>query len=252
MNTADRFSELKRIAKEDSKIIGFFLSGSRGKGLQTRFSDYDIYFIVKDKHVQDYKKRYPQKKYENMDLVVLSLSEFRELGNWTDGSWFYRYAFAHVKTIIDKNGEIQKIIDLKARIPEDYYEKFLEKSLDGYINYFYRSIKCLRDGNLLAARLEASYSIPLFFDVIFGIHERRIRPYYKYLKWEMENFPLKKIPISTEELLNKISKILDDADLIIQQELFKLTEKLLINEGYEHVFRSWGGDISWMKSFKNK
>lgn len=182
--------------------------------------------------------------------MVLSITEFEQLGNWCDDSWFYRYAFAHVNALVDKNGNIQKIIDEKAKIPENIYKKFIEKSLDGYINYVFRSLKCIRDRDLLAARLEASYSIPFFFDVIFALHERRIRPYYKYLKWEMEKFSLKKLPMGAENILKRIKNILDDADLQSQQELLEMIENILINEGFEHVFKSWGEDFPWMKSFK--
>ena len=59
-------------AKKDPNIIGFFLGGSRGRGFQTKYSDYDTYIIVKDKAVKEYKERYPKQKYEGVDLMVFS------------------------------------------------------------------------------------------------------------------------------------------------------------------------------------
>ncbi|NHI94852.1 MAG: hypothetical protein EAX96_20350 [Candidatus Lokiarchaeota archaeon] len=250
MNAENRFNDLYEIAKKDPNILGFFLSGSRSKGFQNKFSDYDVYFIVEDNSIYDYQKKYPKHLYEKIDLMVLSLTEFKELARWGHDSWLFRYEFAHLHAIIDKNGEIQKIIDEKARIPKENYIEFIEKSLDGYINYVYRSIKCIRDGNFFAARLEASFSIPFFFDVIFAIHERRIRPYYKYLKWEMEKFPLNKLPLNAEEIIYKINRILDNADLQTQQDLLRMVEKVLINEGFKKIFTSWEDDFPWMKSFK--
>lgn len=63
MNAKNKFKELYQIAKTDPNIIGFFFSGSRGKGLQTEFSDYDLYFIVKNSCVHNYKAKYPKKMY---------------------------------------------------------------------------------------------------------------------------------------------------------------------------------------------
>jgi len=48
------FKEFVKEAKSDSNIIGFFLAGSRGKKRETKFSDYDIEVIVKDKAAKSY------------------------------------------------------------------------------------------------------------------------------------------------------------------------------------------------------
>ncbi|MBU3925233.1 hypothetical protein KJ854_04835 [Patescibacteria group bacterium] len=36
-----KFENLLREAKDDSNIVGFFLGGSRGKGMENEFSDWD-------------------------------------------------------------------------------------------------------------------------------------------------------------------------------------------------------------------
>ena len=102
---------------------------------------------------------------------------------------------------------------------------------------------------MLAARLEAAYSIQLFFDVIFAIHGGRLRPYYKYLRWELEQFPLVKIPMDANEILAKITRILDEGDLETQQDILKIMEKVFRKEGHGEVFDSWGEDLVWMRSF---
>ncbi len=250
MNAELEFRKLKEEVGKDPNILGFFLSGSRGKGFEGEYSDYDVYMIVKDRESNAYKERYPRKLYEKMDLMVYSLTEFREFASWKSPEWFARYSFAHVEVLIDKNGEIQKLVNEKARIPESHLAEFIRGSLDGYINYVYRSLKCIRDENLLAARLEAAYSIPLFFDVIFAIHDGRLRPYYKYLRWELEKFPLTKLPLDAIKIIESITKILDTADLETQQDLFEMIENVLRKEGYGDIFDEWGEDLIWMKSFK--
>ena len=237
-------------AKTDPNIIGFFLGGSRGKGFQAKDSDYDTYIIVKDNVVKEYKEKYPFRKCEGVYLIVFSFSEFKKYASWGSSEAWDRYSFAHVKALFDKNGKIQELLDEKAKVPEKFLSKFIAGALDGYVNFLYRSLKCIRDGDFEAARLEAAFSIPVFLDVIFAIHNSRLRPYYKYLKWELESFPLTKFPMTGEEIVNNLMEILDNADYKAQQKFLNTTEIVLRKEGFGKVFESWGEDFSWMKSFK--
>jgi hypothetical protein len=246
---AEVYEKIYNEAKEDPNIIGFFLGGSRGKGFQTKFSDYDTYIIVKDSVINQYKERYPFRKYPGIDLIVFSFSKFKKYADWGSTEAWDRYSFAYVKALIDKNGKIQSILDEIAIVPKQNRSKFVAESLDAYINYLYRSLKCIRDGDIEAARLEAAFSIPGFLNVIFAIHEGRLRPYYKYLKWELNTFPLTKFPMDPKVIICMLMKILDSADPKTQQDLLKITEEVLRKEGFGHVFESWGDDFNWMKKF---
>ena len=113
-------------------------------------------------------------------------------------------------------------------------------------------MKNLRDGNDLGFRLEASDSINLWLHVIFSLHDRRIRPYSKYLKYEIEKYPLEKIPWTTEELLVKISDILTTGNYKVQQEIMIETEKIARKEGFGNVFDSWEGDEKWTMTYEHK
>ncbi|MHA1985131.1 MAG: nucleotidyltransferase domain-containing protein [Promethearchaeota archaeon] len=237
-------------AQKDQNIIGFFLGGSRGRGFQTKYSDYDTYIIVEDKVVQEYKEKYPKLKYKGVDLLVFSYSEFKKYASWRSPNVWDRYSFSHLKALIDKNGKIQELIDEKGKIPEKNLSLFIVNSLDAYINYIYRSLKCIRDGDIEAARLEAAFSIPAFLNVIFAIHNGRLRPYYKYLKWELKSFPLTKFAMSAEEIINNLMRILDNADYKAQQKFLRTTEDILRKEGFGDVFDSWADDFPWMKNFK--
>jgi hypothetical protein len=246
---AEIFKELCSEAEEDPKIVGFFLGGSRGKGFQTKYSDYDTYIIVKDSFISQYKQKYPFRKYPGLDLIVFSYSQFKNYALWGSAEMWDRYSFVHVKTIIDKNGKIQQILDKLAKVPEEHLSNFIAGSLDAYINSVYRSLKCIRDVNIEAARLEAALSIPGFLNVIFAIHDGRLRPYYKYLKWEFETFPLTKFPLDAEQIINILMKISGSADYKTQQHLLRITEDVLRKEGFGYVFESWGDDLTWMKNF---
>ncbi|MHA1914624.1 MAG: nucleotidyltransferase domain-containing protein [Promethearchaeota archaeon] len=243
------YEKLLGEAKRDPNIIGFFLGGSRGKGFQTKYSDYDTYIIVKDSVINQYKERYPFRKYPGIDLIVFSFSKFKKYAQWGSSEAWDRYSFAHVKALLDKNGKIQDLLDKMAKVPEQYRSKFIAESLDAYINYFYRSLKCIRDGDREAARLEAAFSVPGFLNVIFAIHDGRLKPYYKYLKWELKTFPLTKFPIEGEKFIKMLMRILDSADPQTQQQLLGSIEEILRKEGFGSVFDSWGDNFPWMKNF---
>ncbi|MFH1409064.1 MAG: hypothetical protein ABIH34_04105 [Nanoarchaeota archaeon] len=242
------FKRLQEEAKDDPAVIGFFLGGSRGKGRATRYSGYDVYIIVKDTKLASYKRKYPRLRYEGFDLLLSSHSQFKKHAAWMGDMHWARYNFTHLKVAVDKK-DIQQLVNDKAKIPKQHQKAFVAGNLDGYINYIYRSLKCFRDKNIVGARLEAALSIQYFFDVIFGMHGRT-RPYYKYLKWELTDFPLTKFPLKPATIISSTLKILETADVRTQQKLLGLVEKALRKEGYGKVFDSWGPNFSWMMRFK--
>ncbi|HME54523.1 MAG TPA: nucleotidyltransferase domain-containing protein [Candidatus Lokiarchaeia archaeon] len=233
------YQALLEEARNDPNIIGFFLGGSRGKGLFTKYSDYDVVYVIDDDHVNEYKKRYPRYNYKQMELLPRSMSDFRKEALWGAPDQWARYDCAWLKAEVDKTGEIQQLIDEKGRIPEGEVKKFIEASLDAYINYFYRSLKCFRDGYYLGARLEATIELGCLFNLLFAIHDCRLVPFYKYLAWELELHPLEKIPFTAHEFINKISRILHDADVETQREIFLMVEKLCRDEGHGHIIDGW-------------
>lgn len=137
----------------------------------------------------------------------------------------------------------------KEKSQKNKITKYTAGHLDGYINGFYRSLKCFRDQNFVGARLEASRSVHFFLNTIFGV-EGRTTPYYKYLEWELEKYPLK-FPIKPKDLIKMLLRILEDADIQTQQKLFNVVEKVFRNAGYSNIFDAWdAGSIKLIKSFK--
>lgn len=175
---AKLFNEILAATKSDPNIIGFFLDGSRGKGLITAYSDYDMVMVVKDSVKKEYKDKYGKLGRPDIEITVLTLDELKKDAAWDSPSVWNRYNYAHLKVQVDKTGEVQKIVNEKALIPKDKRDTLINNSLDHYINQVYRSIKCLRDGNKTAANFEAAESIPPLLDAIFAL-EYRVKPYYK-------------------------------------------------------------------------
>ena len=79
--------------------------------------------------------------------------------------------------------------------------------LDGYVNFAYRSLKNARDGRPLEARLDAAESVPWLLDVVFTL-AGRLRPYNKYLPWELREHPLACPEWSAEAFLPEIERML--------------------------------------------
>lgn len=252
MDGEEVLNRLIEEAKNDPNILGFFLSGSRGKGFATKYSDYDVIVIIKDKVAKKYKIKYKRRKIEKFGFTIFSFSEFKKHAKIGTPSEWDMPSYLHLKAIIDKNGKIQKLIDEKGRIPKSKIKDYVSGYLDGYINYVYRSLKCFRDGNIVCARLEAAKTIELFLRIIFGL-EGRVVPFYKYLEWELKNYPLRKFPTKPRELIKALLKILESGDIRSQQKLFKAIEKVFRKEGYRHVFDSWDSKaIEFIKSFRIK
>ncbi len=226
-------------AKNDPNIIGFFLGGSRGKGVFTKYSDYDILYITSDEKIEEYRAKYPRYKYPNMELMKLSISQFRNEAAWGSPGQWGRYDFAWITAAVDKTGEIQRLIDEKGRIPPEHVKEFVERQLDTYINQFYRSLKCFRDSLVLGARLEVNVGVECLLNVLFALHSGRLKPFYKYLAWELEAHPLQKVPYTPGELMGKIARILDDADVETQCEMFLMVEKLCRDEGFGCYIDQW-------------
>lgn len=187
----DAFVEL---AAADPAVLGLVLKGSRAhEGMTTEYSDHDLYVVLADGATTPL-TRFTGHRAPELDLVVLSLDEFRGAGG------FERYTLAHARVVLDRlDGGIARILAGKARLDAD--EAFRESGawLDAYANSLYRSVKNDRDGHALAARLDAADSIRSLLELLFALDRRprprpRPRPYTKYRNG---NLPDSRCPAGT-------------------------------------------------------
>ncbi len=244
---SDYFNELLEKAKQDDNIIGFFAVGSRGKGYENESSDYDLCLIVKNETLEEYKKKFGDKVPE-VYLSVMSLAELSDYANWQSDFHWDRYDFAHVKALVDKTGEVQKIIDEKGSLPKERQEEFINAQIDAYMNGLFRSVKSYRKNDRVGIRLESAASIPHLLNMLFAL-EGRIAPFPDYLSRELKSRPLKKLPWPSEKLLEALLRILEDGDLKTQQELAKTVEKVCREEGYGKAFDGWEGKDKWAMEY---
>lgn len=244
-----RFALIIAQSRKDPEILGLIPTGSRGKGWAAETADYDLIMIVQDESVEAYRERYSEERWRALDLRVMSLSQFEAYASWGSEYAWDRYTFANLEALADKTGDIQRLIDEKGTIPEDVRQQFVASVLDDYINSFYRSVKCIRGGNLLGARMEAADAIQSMLTVIFA-REGRQPPFNGYLEREIRRYPLKEFPLDWREFLPLLSSILDDADLEAQRHLFTIVEALCRFDGHDEVFAAWGDDLEWMKTYQ--
>lgn len=241
MDKDEIYQKLMKEAEKDPDVIGFVLGAGRGKGFATENSDYDIAIIV-----QDEKKKESMEKYEKyhstevIDVGVYSLTEYKNYAAWDSEEAAHRYNFTYLKAQIDKTGEIQKIIDEKGVIPPDRVKEFVSKELDGYMNLYYRAIKDHRDGNLTASYFDGAESMFYLLTILFGL-EGRLRPYNKYLEWDLKEHPLKFLPWPPDAFVGKLKKIMTTGDIETQKEIFTKVCELFRREGYGKVIDGWKG-----------
>ena len=75
------------------------------------------------------------------------------------------------------------------------------------MNFAYRALKSHRDGRHLEARLDAAESLAWLLHVVFTL-AGRLRPYNKYLPWELREHPLAVPEWSAEAFLPEIERTL--------------------------------------------
>lgn len=217
------FQDLCRRLQEDSAVLGYFLTGSRGKGFATENSDYDLVIVVKDSEETTARARYPFRFHSKIDCIVHTLTDFRNYASFGTSQAWDRYSFAHVDVHFDTTGELQGLVDSKGTIPASARLAFLAEAMDSYINAVYRSIKRAERRDALGARLEAASSIPFFLDFAFGL-EGRHAPFLGYLASELELYPLTDFPMPSDAMLAAVESILDSGDFVTQQSLVRLLE----------------------------
>lgn len=241
-------SEYARLLGEwerDENVVGVVLGGSRGKGAYVGAdSDYDVYLIVRERgDVEPYHARYGAGHGSPVEVFVHSPEGFRRHAAPGSATAWNRSTFAHVEPVLDRlDGEITRIVAAKSVVDP----ATAAEPLDGYVNAYYRSAKNLHRGLALESRLDAAESIPWFVEVLFAVHGR-VRPYNKWLPWELREHPLGDSRWSADKLLPRLERIVSTGDLGEQQRLFRDAERLARERGLGDVVEGWQPDVAWLR-----
>jgi hypothetical protein len=253
---AQVYEQLLKRAKEDPAILAFWLGGSRGKGRPTEHSDYDIVILVADDAYKPFcdelglQGPFQANWRPGVDLVLGTLRGFGAAASWDSPERWARYGHAHVQALVDKTGRAQALIDAKACVPADAASGFIDDSLEHAINQAYRALKCLRDGDPDAGRLEAADGVNPFFDAVFALHGGRLRPYYKYLRWELQTWPLTQLPTGDARLMDRALEVLGDGAGPALSALLADTQGAFRAAGHGAVFDGWGEQLDWILTWR--
>ena len=192
------------VARDDPTILGLVLSGSAARGMATQWSDVDVY-VVRDDDVERETSRSPA-----IDEIYWSVADLEQVDRHGSGGWYFRWSFAYAQVLRDETGgRITEAVRRQATVDTDEQRWVLvdQDRLDGYVNFAYRALKSHREGRLLEARLDAVESLPWLLNVMFTL-AGRLRPYNKYLPWELREHPLAVPEWSAEAFLPELELML--------------------------------------------
>jgi predicted nucleotidyltransferase len=218
-------------ATADPGVRGVILTGSRARDVANAWSDYDVTIVVAE---QAEPRRHNTRTGE-LDEVVCTLEALAD----TSVRW-QRYTYRGAKVLLDRlDGGIVELVDRQATPSREEAVVQARTALDAYINQLYRVVKSHRDGFAEAAHLDEMESLPWLLETVFALHGR-LRPYNKYLQWELENFPLPDY-WSTALMPARVSAS--------SLPLFAAVEALARHHGHADVLDAWGTDIELIRTF---
>ncbi|EWT00397.1 hypothetical protein N865_15870 [Intrasporangium oryzae NRRL B-24470] len=235
------------LGREDPQIVGVVLSGSAARGMATRWSDVDV-FVVRDAPADTTVLRSAA-----VDEVPVSLAELERPETFgTDGYW-YRWSFAWARVLRDDTGgRVSAAVHRQAILTPTEQDAVLGARLDGYVNLVYRALKADREGRETGRRLDAAESVPWLLDVVFALGGR-VRPYNKYLAWELREHPLAVPEWSADVLVPQLEALLD-GDPAALREVFASVERecrrrdaALGRDDLSTTIDAWGPDLDLLR-----
>ena len=229
-----KFEELLEVAGSREEIVGLYVFGSRGRDFMVdERSDWDVCVVLADREAcEAFDREFPYAHGARVEIVSATLAELR--GNESEHG---RYAAAHADVVLDKTGgELTRVVAEQESLPAGSRDAIVRDALDGYVNQTYRS---LRYGTLL----DAVEAIPHALRTIFAL-AGRVRPYNKYLEWELRRHPLD--DWNADDLLQLLDRVLT-GEPDAQRELFRRIEDPARREGFGDVIDGWEPDVEWLR-----
>ncbi|MEV4622188.1 nucleotidyltransferase domain-containing protein [Asanoa sp. NPDC049573] len=184
------YDDLVARATADPAVVGLILSGSRARGTAGPDSDHDVFVVVRERD-----GRWVTSLTPSLDAAVMTVDELADVSDrWA------RYAYRGAVVLLDRlDGRIAALVAAQATLAPAEADAFVREQLDGYINFVYRAAKSRRDGHDDLARLDETEAGPWLLWTLFALHGR-VRPYNKYLRWELSRYPLP-APWTAERLI---------------------------------------------------
>lgn len=228
------FEELLEVARSREEIVGLYVFGSRGRDFMVdERSDWDVCVVLADDETREaFDREFPYAHGARLEIVSATLDEIR-----TERSEHGRYAAAHANVVLDKTGgELARAVAEQEALPAGSRDAVVRAALDAYVNQTYRSLR-------YGTRLDAVEAVPYALRTIFALADR-VRPYNKYLEWELRHHPLE--GWTADELLPLLDRVLA-GEPEAQRELFNRIEPQARREGFGEVLDGWEPDVAWLR-----
>jgi predicted nucleotidyltransferase len=225
------FSALVDELTADDDVIGLILAGSRGRGMYVREeSDWDLYVVLRDgASLDEYAARYLSQHGDRIEVLLRSRRGLEGEPAWN------RYTFCHVEPLLDRS---DGWLDETLRALTTVDPATAGEPLDGYVNLYYRSLKGTDEAG---RRLDAAESVSWFLEFVFAVHGR-VRPFNKWLRWELEHHPL-----SGWNDLARLERVVRSGDPADQHALFRDAEALARKRGLGAVIDGWEPDVGRLR-----
>ena len=224
---------LERVRSRDD-VVGLYVLGSRGRDFMVdERSDWDVCVVLADLEARrSFDRAFPSVHGARVEIATATLDGLRNAASEHE-----RYAAAHARVMLDRTGgELTRLVEELESLPEGTRDSVVREALDAYVNQTYR---CLRYGT----RLDAVEAVPHALRTIFALADR-VRPYNKYLEWELRHHPLD--GWDADELLPLLDRMLA-GEPGAQHELFNLIEPPVRRAGFGDVLDAWEPDVDWLR-----
>jgi predicted nucleotidyltransferase len=201
-------------AREDPAIVGIILTGSAARGMATEYSDVDV-IVVRDEGESD-REVTRSSAIDEIPMTLAELETVKPIGS--DGAWA-RWSFAWVQVLRDSlGGRVSEAARRQATLSDQEIRDLLigRSRLDEFINFTYRALKSHRDGRAEASRLDSAESVASMLDVVFAL-SGRVRPYNKYLTWELSEHPLPSADWQDGHLLHRVNGLLEGSEAAVRE-----------------------------------
>jgi hypothetical protein len=225
-------------AREDDRIVGVVLTGSRGRNAMVHdASDWDVRVAVADGH-EALADSLDTPHGSEIEVAATTVSHFPTWPAWD------RYSFAHATVLVDKlGGEFERIVARLGSLNDSEATTLACDALGAYTNSLYRSLKNADLDLDLAARLDAAESVSTLLTALFAF-EGRIRPFNKYLSWELHAYPLNEW--QSAELITLVEEALTGR-ASSARDLFRAVEPRIREHGLGDVVDDWHPHVPYLR-----
>ena len=223
LNEEARVALEEILGRDDPTMVGIVLSGSAARGMATERSDVDVY-VVRNGDEGATATDDEVLRSAAVDEIPVTLQELQTPAPFGSDGWWFRWSFAWAHVLRDETGGlVEAAVRRQARLSEEEQDVVLAARLDGYVNFAYRALKSDRDGRTLECRFDSAESIPWLLDVVFAL-SGRVRPYNKYLDWELREHPLAVPEWQAQVLVPQLEALLD-GDPTVTRDAFAVVER---------------------------